>query len=781
VTSEAVSTPLYRDPERPVDARAADLLARMTLAEKVAQLGSAWVFQLAQGETLDVERAAPLLADGLGQVTRVSGGSTLGAVGAARLANDIQRHLVEGTRLGVPAIIHEEALHGLMASGAVVHPQSIGLAATFQPELVERMASFIGRSMRARGAHLVLAPIFDVTRDPRWGRLEETYGEDTYLVTAMALAYVRGAQGEGVLACGKHLVGHGMPEGGMNRAPAHIGPRELRETFLLPFEAAVRTERLATVMHAYDDVDGIPCVASHQLLTDILRDEWGFDGLVVSDYDGVSEIVLAHGMTNDRAVAAAMALDAGLDQELPQTVCFGEPLAEAVERGLVDEATVDRAVERILRTKLRLGIFESPYVNAEAAAPDTGEERELALESAVRSIVLLQNDGILPLRDDLRRIAVIGPNADDARNLLGDYAHALHIQTLLEMRDRGNVFGFPIPDWLADAGPGAGVTSVLHALRERLPSPEVRYARGSGLLDGDEAGIAEAVAAARGADLALLVLGERSGLTDDAVSGEARDRLDIGLPGRQQQLLDAVAATGVAVVLVLVAGRPLAIPQAAETCAAILHAWVPGERGAEAIVDVLTGAAEPGGRLPVTVPRHVGQVPIFHSHRPSGGRSAWKGAYVDGSNLPLWPFGHGLGYTTIELSDLTLSSPSIPADGSLEVGVTAVNTGARAGSEVVQLYIRDIEASRTRPVKELRGFARVDLEPGESRSVTFTLHAEQLAFVEEPGRWLVEPGLFTLMVGRSSADLPLQAELRVEGPPVRLLARSRFLTGVAIR
>ena len=656
MTSEAVGTPLYRDPEQPADARAVDLLARMTLAEKLAQLGSAWVFQLAQGETLDVERAEPLLADGLGQVTRVSGGSTLGAVGAARLANDIQRHLVEGTRLGIPAIIHEEALHGLMASGAVVHPQSIGLAATFQPELVERMASFIGRSMRARGAHHVLAPIFDVTRDPRWGRLEETYGEDTYLVTAMALAYVRGAQAEGVLACGKHLVGHGMPEGGMNRAPAHIGPRELRETFLLPFEAAVRSEGLATVMHAYDDVDGIPCVASHQLLTDILRDEWGFDGLVVSDYDGVSEIVLAHRMTNDRAVAAAMALDAGLDQELPQTVCFGEPLAEAVARGLVDEATVDRAVERVLRTKLRLGLFESPYVDAEAAASDTADERQLAHESAVRSIVLLQNDGILPLREDVARIAVIGPNADDARNLLGDYAHALHIQTLLEMRDRGNVFGFPIPEWLADAGPGAGVTSVLHALRERLPSAEVRYARGSGLLDGDDAGIAEAVAAARGADLALLVLGERSGLTDDAVSGEARDRLDIGLPGRQQELLDAVAATGVPVVLVLVAGRPLAIPRAADACAAILHAWVPGERGADAIVDVLTGAAEPGGRLPVTVPRHVGQVPIFHGHRPTGGRSAWKDAYVDGSNLPLWPFGHGLGYTTIELSELSLSS-----------------------------------------------------------------------------------------------------------------------------
>jgi beta-glucosidase len=770
----------YRDASLSPAERAADLLARMTRDEKVAQLGAAWPAEISDGETFDAAKAQSVLAHGMGQITRISGSTLLSAESATRMGNDIQRYLVARTRLGIPAILHEESLHGLTALDAVVHPQSIGLAATWEPERLERMARFIGVAARARGARLVLSPVFDVARDPRWGRTEETYGEDTYLVSVMGAAYVRGAQGEGVLCCGKHFVAHGLSEGGMNRAPVHLGARELREQYMLPFEVAVRQERLGTMMHAYHEIDGVPCMASHELLTEILRDEWGFEGIVVADYDGVNELIGSHRVTDDPAVAAAMTLRAGLDQELPRTLAYGQPLKRALDEGLVDEATLDFAVGRVLRVKFELGLFESPYVEPAAAVIDLAEERAFALESARKSIVLLENEGLLPLDGASVRVALIGPSADDARNHLGDYAHQLHIDTLL--RNRGSLSSkTPVSPSLRPSGASDATPTVLHVLRERLGAERVSYARGCGLLDGTDAELTEAVEVARGADVAVLVLGERSGLTDDAISGETRDRLDLGLPGRQQELLEAVVATGTPTVLVLMSGRPLAVTWAAEHCSAVVHAWVPGEFGAQAIVDVLTGAANPGGKLPISVPRHVGQVPLYYAHRPTGGHSNWNVEYVDGSNLPLWPFGFGRSYTTFELRDLHLSSTEIAADGEVAVSATVRNSGDRAGDEVVQLYVRDVAASLTRPVKELRGFARVSLEPGESRTVTFSLAAEQLAFVDTPGSWLVEPGEFRLMVGTSSVDLPLEATLTVTGAAQRLGARSRYLTEVSVR
>jgi beta-xylosidase len=777
----SVAASPYLDPALAVADRVDDLLGRMTLEEKLAQIGSIWVFEILDGEHVDPEKARARLGAGIGQITRVAGATSLAMPAAAALANEIQRHLVEETRLGIPAIVHEECLHGLVARDAVCFPQSIGLAAAWDPGLLQALASSFARQLRAMGAHQGLAPIFDVARDPRWGRIEETYGEDPYLIAALGVAYVRGLQDGAdapVLATGKHMVGHGLPEGGMNRAPAHIGPRELRDVYLWPFEAAVREAGMRSMMHAYEDVDGVPCVASRELFTTTLRDDWGFDGIVVSDYAGIDELATSHAVVGDLASAAVLALEAGIDVELPSTAAYGAPLAQALADGRVDPAIVDRAVARVLAVKFELGLFEAPYVDAQAAHAPLDEDRALARDAARASIVLLANDGTLPLRDDLRSIAVVGPNADSARNLLGDYAHIAHIETLLEMRD--NPIGFPIPDDLSLSDTLEGRSTILDAIRERARGAEVRFAAGGGILDATDAEIAEAADAARGADVAIVVVGERSGLTLDCTCGEMRDRMQLGLPGRQEELVAAVAATGTPIVLVLVSGRPLAIPETAQSAGAVLNAWVPGDEGPAAITEILFGDADPGGKLPVTVPRHVGQIPIYYAHKPSGGRSHWHGDYVDGSHLPLWPFGHGLSYTRFALHGPELDRTTLALGDQIAIGVEVENVGERAGDEVVQLYVRDEEASVTRPVKELRGFRRVRLAPGERRRVTFRLAGEQLAFSGLDGALVFEPGRVRVMVGTSSAELPCQADVELIGEATTLARRARYLTEVAV-
>ena len=638
--------------------------------------------------------------------------------------------------------------------------------------------------MLAIGGRLALAPVLDVTRDPRWGRVEETYGEDPYLATVLGVAYTRGMQGDdiatGVVATGKHLVGHGLAEGGLNQAPAHVGPRELRDEQLLPFEAAVRLAGMACMMPAYCDVDGLPCHASSELLTTILRDEWGFDGIVASDYTAVQMLVGQHRLTGDLGTAAGMALRAGLDSELPATAGYGAPLQAAVDDGRVDPALVDLAVERILRLKFRLGLFERPYVDPPSVAEldqMDAEERSLASDLVRRSIVLLQNDGVLPLAGEGGRIAVIGPIADSARDLMGDYAHMPHIETLAELRHLANPFGFPSSDVIQPTDEVGSWPTILEALRDRFGASRITHAPGTGLRDGTDEAIAEAVAAARDAEVAILVLGERSGLTDDATTGEARDRRDLGLLGRQQELLEAVVATGTPTVLVVVSGRPLALEWAAAHCAAILVPWVPGEAGPAAIAEVLAGDADPGGRLPITLPRHVGQVPLTYRHHPTGGRSNWKVDYVDGSVAPLFPFGFGCSYTSFALDRLRVERTTLETAGDEAViRVDVTNTGSRPGEDVVQLYARDEEATVARPVIELRGFRRVRLEPGECRTVTFRLSTEQLAYVGADYRRVVEPGLVRLFVGRSSADLPLSASLTLVGPAVELVERNRYIT-----
>ncbi|HEY6014661.1 MAG TPA: glycoside hydrolase family 3 N-terminal domain-containing protein, partial [Candidatus Limnocylindrales bacterium] len=627
-----------------------------------------------------------------------------------------------------------------------------------------------------------------VTRDPRWGRIEETYGEDPYLAAELGCAYIAGIQGErlseGVIATGKHMVGHGLAEGGLNQAPVHLGPREMRDEQLFPFEAAVRQAGVASIMPAYCDVDGVPCHASPELLTGILRDEWGFDGIVSSDYVGLHMLSTQHHLTADLSVAAAAGLRAGVDAELPGTVVYGEPLLRALADGLVDEALIDATVERALRMKFRLGLFEQPYVeppSAELMAALAQDEALVARELATRSLVLLENDGVLPLRPDVASVAVIGPIAASARELLGDYAHLLHIETLLEMRHNGNAFGFPLTDEIVPADELAGRRTILDAIDARLPGADVQHARGTGIHDGTDAEIAEAVELARASDVAIVVLGERSGLTDNSTTGEFRDRMELGFMGRQQELLEAVVATGTPVVLVVVSGRPLAIEWAARHCAAVLYAWVPGEAGPEAIVAAIVGDENPGGKLPVSVPRQVGQVPVSYRHHPTGGRSNPKGDYVDGPASPLWAFGFGRSYTTFELSDLRLDLPEIPtAGGEITVSAEVANSGDRRGDEVVQLYVRDPEATVARPVLELRGFRRVSLAPGERRRVSFRLSAEQFAYVGADYRRVIEPGTIKVFVGTSSDDLPLASQFELVGPTVQLRERHRYLTETAL-
>ena len=758
----------YMDATRSVEDRSADLLARMTLVEKVAQLGSYWVYELIDGIAFAPAKAAAKLNSGVGHITRIGGASSVNPRQSAELANAIQKWLLENTRLAIPVVIHEECCSGYMAKGATVFPQAIGVASTWQPELVAEMADIIRRQMRAVGGHHALAPVLDVTRDARWGRVEETFGEDPYLVAQMGSAYVRGIQGRtlenGVIATGKHFVGYGMTEGGMNWSPAHLMPRELRDTYLFPFEAAVRDAGLASMMNGYHEIDGIPCAANKWLLTDVLRGEWGFKGTVVSDYFAVAQLHTYHRVAADLVEAAHLALDAGIDVELPFTDAYGQQLVAAVEAGNISEALVDQAVLRLLQQKFALGLFEQPYVDPGVVVFDTPDERALARKIAQQSLVLLRNEGdLLPLPKTVRSIAVIGPNADSLRNLFGDYAYPAHIESMQEMLHKDNVFNMPggasvsvDPDFIR-------TQSLLTVVREADDLDcEIHYARGCDVLDTSTAGFAEAVQAARQAEVALVVVGDKAGLTDDATSGEARDRALLDLPGVQMDLVKAIYDTGTPVVLILINGRPVTLGWIAEKIPAILECWFPSEEGAAAIKDVLFGDVNPGGKLPISFPRGVGQIPVFYSHRPSGGRSNWKNDYVDMSTKPLYPFGYGLSYTRFAFSNLRVT-PTAQAGETVTVQVDVTNTGARAGDEVVQVYTHQQVFAITRPLKELKAFHRVTLAAGETKTVTFQLPVNLLAFINHADQLVVAPGTVEVMVGSSSVDLPLQGSFTITG------------------
>lgn len=776
------STAIYQDPSRTPAERADDLLTRMTLDEKLAQLGSFWVYQVLDGLAFSPEKASRLMAQGLGHLTRLGGASNLRPRELAALGNQIQKYLIENTRLGIPAVIHEECCSGYMAYGATVFPQAIGVASTWQPELVEAMADVIRVQMRSVGAHHALAPVLDIARDARWGRLEETFGEDPYLTSRLGVAYIRGIQGKsltnGVVATAKHFVGYGMSEGGLNWAPPHLEWREMRETYLLPFEAAVREGGLASIMNAYNELDGIPAAASRALLTDLLRGEWGFSGTVVSDYFAIHMLKDYHRVAQGKDDAAKLALEAGIDSELPFTDCYGDPLREAVLSGKIPAALVDTAVQRMLTQKFTLGLFETPYVDASVVEFDTAEQRALARTIAQQSIVLLKNDGgLLPLDKAIGSVAVIGPNADSIRNLFGDYAYPAHIETIIENFTNGNVFNTPLPENLKVDDKFIEAISVLSAIKAKLgANVRVEYAKGCEVNTPSTAGFGEAVEAARRAQVVIMVVGDKAGLTDDCTSGEARDRAVLTLPGVQGDLVRAVYETGTPVVLVLVNGRPVALEWMAEEIPAIVEAWFPSEEGANAIADVLFGDVNPGGKLPITFPRSAGQIPVFYAHKPSGGRSNWKGDYVDTPVKPLYPFGHGLSYTTFDYSELHVEPSEAKAGGEVSIHIDVTNTGGRKGDEIVQLYTHQNVTLVTRPVKQLRAFKRVTLEPGETQTVIFTVNVNQLGFYDHQYKYVIEPGTVDLMVGASSQDIRCGGTFQIGGTRVEAGASKVFFS-----
>ncbi len=764
---------MYRDSTAAIEDRVKDLLSQLSLDEKIAQLGSVFAQPLMEDGKFAPAKAEKVLKNGIGHISALALNSDLPPDELARLANDIQRYLLNNTRLGIPAIVHEECLNGFRAKGVTIFPQNIGLASTWEPDLIFRITDIIRRQMRAAGVHQGLAPVLDVTRDPRWGRVEETFGEDQYLVARMGVSYIRGLQGDdirqGIVATTKHFAGHGLPEGGLNTAPSHIPTRLFREVYLYPFEKAVKEGGVLSVMNAYHEIDGIPCAASEELLTDILRSEWGFDGVVVSDYFAIAQLMTNHKIAASSGEAAAAALEAGLDIELPFTNCYGEPLKKAVEDGLVPVAVLDRAVSRVLTLKLRLGLFENTYVNPEVAVKiiDTPEHRELALEAARKSIILLKNENeSLPLKKEINTIAVIGPSADSQRNLMGDYTFPAHSEHERRKDEKTGTESFVWKDKDIQEGrvTAPRVISILGGIKSAVSeSTKVLYAKGCEINNTSRDGFSEAIDTARSADIAVVVVGDKSGLMPDNTSGEMRDREVLGLPGVQEELVRAVYETGTPVVLVLVNGRPCTLKWMAEKIPAIINAWEPGEEGGRAVADVLFGDYNPGGKLPVTFPETEGQIPIYYSRKPSGRKSGFWTDYVEGNASPAFEFGHGLSYTSFEFSDLVIEPAEIPVDGAVSIKASVRNAGKREGEEVVQLYINDVVASVTRPVKELKGFERIYLEAGEKKTVEFQLTADQLAFYNRDMELKVEPGVFTVMVGRSSADILLEGEFEVTG------------------
>jgi beta-glucosidase len=785
---------VYRDASQPVAARVEDLVARMSLDEKIAQLGGVWITALVRDGRFDVGAARQQLRHGIGEVTRISGSSGLRPGRSAALHNEIQRLLVEETRLGIPALVHEESTGGFCARDATVFPQGIGLASTWDPELVEEIADVIRQQMLAVGARHALAPVLDVARDPRWGRVEETYGEDPVLAGAIGAAYVRGIQGRdarrGVLATGKHFLGYGLPEGGLNHAPVQLGPRELREVFAEPFAAAIREAGLAAVMNSYSAVDGLPCAGSAAILSDLLRGELGFDGLVVADYFSVGLLIRQHRTAADPGEAAEQALSAGLDLELPALDCYGAPLESRIGEGRVDTALVERALRRVLGAKFRLGLFEEPYVDAGAAAAvfDTPEQRRLARRAAASSVVLLSNDGLLPLPLDTESVAVLGPAADDERLLQGDYHYPAHAEIVYAREGRvsreapeGGAGGEGLPESGGAFAPGPHYTphvTPLEGIRAALPSGAVvRHARGCHVSDPDDADLDRAAALARASRVAVVCVGGRSGLLRDCTVGEARDAADLRLTGAQEALVHAVAATGTPLVLVIVSGRVHTLADVAPAARALLQVWPPGEEGGNALADVLFGRRGPAGRLPVSLPRAVGQLPLHHDHRAGGGRSAFYGDYSDGATSPLFPFGHGLAYTVFEYGALRVEHGTTADPVRLSIPVT--NAGDRQGEEVVQLYVRDEVASVARPDQQLIGFARVAIEPGRTRTLHFRVDPSRLAFYDPRMRFVVEPGAFLFSVGASAADIRAEARVELGGAVVE--HRQRDVVATAAR
>ena len=749
----------YRNSSLSIDRRVADLLGRMTTDEKVAQLVTLWIKKPQQlkphgsfGDRGDFspEEAAVVMKNGIGEIARQRE-RTDPRRGAA-YANALQAWLKEHTRLGIPAMFHDEILHGHMALGSTNFPTPISMASSWDTEMISRVFTAAALETRVRGSHHVLGPNLDLARDPRWGRTEETYGEDPYLASRLGIACIKAIQGPGpnvdgdhVIATAKHFAAHGQPEGGTNTAPVNVSERLLREVFLPTFEAAVKEAGVLSVMPSYNEIDGLPSHSNRWLLEKLLRQEWGFRGLIASDYNGISELISRHKVAANRADAARQSLEAGVDMELPDPNCYAL-LPQLVAEGKVSMAAIDQAVARVLRAKFQLGLFENPLVDVERAVSITNSQphQVIALEAARRSIVLLKNDNqLLPLnKDSIKSIAVIGPNAADVH--LGGYSD----------------------------DPGRGI-SVLQGVRNKAGSSlTVNYAEGckitkeggkwwddkSELSDPavDAKLIAEAVEVANTSDVALLVVGGNEDTNKEAwADNHPGDRDSLDLVGRQNDLVKAIVETGKPVVVMLINSGPLSINYIAEKVPAILEGFYLGQETGTAVADVIFGDYTPGGKLAVSFPRSVGQLPIYYNHKPTARRG-----YLYTSKEPLFPFGFGLSYTTFEYTNLKVSPGEIGNNGRADVSVTVRNTGKRWGDEIVQLYIRDVVSTVTRPVMELKDFRRISLAPNESRTIMFTITPDKLSFLDINMNRVVEPGTFEIMVGTSSVRLQ-KAKLEV--------------------
>ncbi len=761
-----MAAPPYKNPALPAEKRARDLLARMTIDEKAAQMMCVWQ---KKAETLvdadgnfDIAKARAAFKKGLGlgQVGRPSdAGGGRSPRQMAELTNAIQKFFLENSRLGIPVIFHEECLHGHAAPGGTSFPQPIALGATFNPALVEELFAMTAAEARSRGTHQALTPVVDVAREPRWGRVEETYGEDPFLVSRLGIAAVRGFQGDAtfrdkrrVIATLKHFAAHGQPESGMNCAPVNVSMRVLRETFLFPFREALEKGGAISVMASYNEIDGVPSHASRWLLRDVLRKEWGFKGFVVSDYYAIWELSYrpdthGHFVAADKREACALAVEAGVNIELPEPDCYLH-LVELVRRGRLRESQLDDLVLPMLLWKFRMGLFDDPYVDPDEAEQLAGcdPHRELALRAARESITLLKNDGnVAPLdANTIRTMAVIGPNAD--RSLLGGYSGT----------PKHNI-------------------SVLQGIRDKVGKrAKVLYAKGCGITtDGswnqdevlpsdpeeDRKLIAEAVKVAKKADVVVLAIGGNEQTSREAWSLQHMgDRTSLDPIGMQDELVRAVAATGKPVIALVFNGRPLSIGALSEAVPVIFECWYPGQETGRAVADVLFGDYNPGGKLPITIPRSVGHVPAYYNYKPSARRG-----YLFDDVTPLYPFGYGLSYTTFSVDNVRLAKKTISREGSTQVLADVANTGERAGTETVQMYIRDLVSSVTRPVKELKGFQRVSIEPGEKRTLTFEITPDLLAFYNIGMKYTVEPGDFEIMIGTSSRDPDLRrVSLRVK-------------------
>ncbi len=750
----------YRDAKRPVEQRVADLLSRMTLEEKVAQLEGSWqnrqfpldpkTFFINEKGEFQPERAADALKNGLGEMSRPS--ENRGPRAMADITNTIQKWVKENTRLGIPILFHEECLHGHAAPGGTSYPQAIALASTWDPALVGDVFSATAAEVRARGAQQCLAPVLDLARDPRWGRTEETYGEDPYLVTRIGVAAISGFQGTSpsidkahVLSTAKHFAVHGQPEGGTNVGPGNYSERVVREYFLKPFESAVKEAHVQSVMASYNEIDGIPSHSNKHLLDDILRHEWGFEGVLVSDYFGITDLKELHHVVASNEAAAKLALESGVDVELPFAAAYPS-LLQQVKEGKVAESLVDRSVARLLREKFLLGLFDDPYVDPDYAEKITNsaEHQQLSLKAAHEAIILLKNENhLLPLdANKYKHIAVIGPNAAEVH--LGGYSDkpGRGVSVLQGIKDKvgtANEILYAedckitesIPDWNAD--------------KVVLGDPVLNAKR-----------IQDAVKTAAKADVIILALGGNEQTSREAWAvNHAGDRENLDLLGSQDDLVKAMLATGKPVVVFLQHGRPNSINYIAEHVPAIMDGWYLGQEGGTAVADVLFGSYNPGGKLPITVPRSVGQLPDYYYQKPSAKRE-----YLGSTVKPLYPFGWGLSYSSFQYSALHASPEEIGPEGKSKVSVEVKNTSTVRGDEVVQLYIRDEVSSVTRPVKELRGFRRVTLDPGEAKTVEFWLGPDELSFLNREMHRVVEPGTFDVMAGGNSDEL-IQTKLNV--------------------